>query len=1083
MGSLHAQGWSVFCSSIEGNHPSGALMLSEQYGFVFTQKGLYRTTDGGKNWLFINGGPWGYARDQFYYYTPSNIFVRGEYESKDSGITWQQLPHPAPSGFIYIHDSTIYDASGIMSTDHFQSWKSLNNYPFANYPTGEIIIGNHDKGIAIWGGSQGKHYNKALLTIDGGKNWYIGANGVEADYGYAIPYTPTYFRAGGDGADEIQRSVDGGTSWQTVWGPVNTHYLSDGIAGDGCIEYVQTMSTLTGHIPGVMQSVNGGQYWREIGGPIAESPDTDGDDYPLCGVTSRGSVCFAMDYLEGPLWKFSDHFVSILRDTKIKKSFTDTLIISLCDSVKLNLNLNFSACDFIRFQEIGLSGIDSEYYRISFQKDQILRSGVQGNAFIQILPSIPGIYHLSVNIHLAASDWSGSDTTFPLILIVKPNPPTLVITKNDTINFGTKQLCLSGGQDSLVLSNPGCNFVAINNIRLETDSSSNSEFTIISTVPDTLRRDKPSNKIIVNFHPQNIGNKTGKIIIVSDSKVDTIFIYANVLEDNRELKSRCDSIVSQLCDSTEGLLHLYNLTCWNFSLDSLSLQNPYQLLNIKFPVLIAVGDSILLPIRFVPLKRNANSILAKGSLRFFQANDTIKFDTTVILTGFATHGPSAYTLSSASLTFDTLHLCDSAKRRVVLYSTGCDSLSLGAISVSGDPDFQVSGIGVRASEIATGDSVVLNVSLNPISIGNKSATITIILNDSSKIIIPINGIVTRAIRTLTTTAKSILDFGKHYTCDNNDTTITITNPSCAAVQVLGVGFQGSGFGTNTNFPITIPPGGSTDIDVHNILDTSGGKSINSSMLTIVSDADNSIAPINFIISYILPHSVHLWLDADKTPHTAGSIWRVKLKGLLSELSDVRTIDLVLNFNSDLISYFKQTGTNSTTSSTNGKTFSISGSPMILAGADSTITELDFNVYLTKDTMTSIALGNIVLNSGDPKFMECVAIPLATGIDFAYSNTCGDPSIRNFMLGKQIEMSIHPNPAQDELEIHLQSQMKQNASIEIRNALGVQMYSGANNLISGLNSIHIDTKNLSEGMYFVRVTSPNGSVSQNFVKVK
>jgi hypothetical protein len=302
------------------------------------------------------------------------------------------------------------------------------------------------------------------------------------------------------------------------------------------------------------------------------------------------------------------------------------------------------------------------------------------------------------------------------------------------------------------------------------------------------------------------------------------------------------------------------------------------------------------------------------------------------------------------------------------------------------------------------------------------------------------------------------------------------------VQVSGVGFQGSGFGTNTNFPITIPPEGSTTIDVKSILDTTGGKLSNSATLDIISDADNKISPITLIKSYQFPHPVHLWLDADKTPLTAGNSWKVKLKGLPNELADVRTIDLAINYNTDLLGYFKSSGTN-TTSSADGKSFTISGSPMITTNADSSIAELNFNVYLTKDTSTSLAINSISLNMSDPKFMGCVAYPLSSGSDFLYLNTCGDRSIRTFMLGKPIEMTIRPNPAQDEIEIDLQSPVKQDASIEIFDQLGNKMSSHNILMTNGTNRTNINTAIFPQGMYLVRITSPIGSVSQTFVKVK
>ena len=58
-------------------------------------------------------------------------------------------------------------------------------------------------------------------------------------------------------------------------------------------------------------------------------------------------------------------------------------------------------------------------------------------------------------------------------------------------------------------------------------------------------------------------------------------------------------------------------------------------------------------------------------------------------------------------------------------------------------------------------------------------------------------------------------------------------------------------------------------------------------------------------------------------------------------------------------------------------------------------------------------------------------------------------------------------------------MKQDALVEIFDALGAKVFSDVRNVVAGSNSIHLDTKSLSGGMYLLRV----GGVSQTFVKVK
>ena len=1077
--SLFAQGWTPFVKNINGNPPIGAAFLNESYGFVSIPGVNYRTTDGGKTWARINIAG-NISKSQFYFYTPGNIFFGGKWESIDSGMTWKLLPKPAASGNIYIKNNIFYDASGMVSYDHAKTWDTINK----NFSNGETISGNLDNGIAMWGGSYGignNNENPTLYTTTAGKNWKIGDVGVESDFGYAIPFTPTYFRAGGDGNDAIQRSDDAGATWHNVFGPFDAEYLSDGFAGDGCMVFAQTMNTDSTGIGGVIRSTDQGASWQPMGGPIGR------DDAPLCGVTSRGAVCYAMSYKYGePLWKFKDPSLvhPILSDTKITRSFPDTIFMSECDSAKkINLQLSFSSCDFIRFQDMRIDSLPSTLYRTSYTSNSIVRTGFPASGSITFFPNAAGIYNVSVHIHLAASDWSGSDTTLPLVLVIKSNPATLTIDKTDTVRFQTKTLCFAGGIDTIHLSNLSCRGLKVKHIKFEADQMTSYDFGIVTSPPSTIERNNPTKKIIIHFHPQTPGIKNGNVIIETSIGSDTIPVYANVLPDPKILVIKADTFRSPVCDSAEGTITLHNLSCREITLDSLSFPYPYLLLPIRFPVILSPGDSALLHVRFTPSQRGSSQITAKAKLNFSLPYGDNPFDTTITLSGFATHGASAYGLSENTVTFDTMRMCDSARKHIVFYSTGCDSLPFRSISISGDPDFQMSNVRGQVSEIANGDSVVLDIALNPFSVGNKSAVITITLSDNSKITIPVTASIIRAVRTLSMNPTGVLDFGTHLTCENSDTLITLTNHCCDTVKIFDVKILGRGFAIPSgSFPIFIPPYQNRQINVQTILDTAGGITTNSATLDFISNADNAISPIALTKSYIYPHPVHLWLEADKKSETASGVVTLKVKGLASELIDVSTIDFTISYNSDLLGYFLPLGT-ITANDGACKSFTIYGSPAIVIDPDSSIGGMQFEVYLTKDTTTTFLITTLGLNNSDPKFMECVAYPLTSGVDFTYVNTCTDASIRRFMRSEPMQFSIRPNPVQDEIEIAVQSPVKQNAGIEIRNALGAQIFSGSKNLVFGSNSIHVDTKNLSEGMYFVRVTSASGAASQNFVRVK
>jgi photosystem II stability/assembly factor-like uncharacterized protein len=655
----------------------------------------------------------------------------------------------------------------------------------------------------------------------------------------------------------------------------------------------------------------------------------------------------------------------------------------------------------------------------------------------------------------------------------------LVIQKSDTINFGTKPFCLAGGVNTITLSNPSCYSVKIKAILFVPDPSSLYDFSMASNGPNILRYDALPHAITITFHPQTSGIKTAKIIIETDLKNDTVPVYANVIIDSRTVVTRSDTMQSPLCDSVDGFIHLTNQSCREMTLDAITIPTPFKLLPIRLPVIMLSGDSAEIPVRFIPVQHGNTTTKITATLSFYVPNGPEQFDTILSVTGFGENGRSSYILSANSIAFDSTHLCDSAKQQqFVIYSRGCDSLSISGISISGDSDFTASKFG--SQKIASGDSININIILTPRSIGNKSARVTIRLQDSSVVVVPITGTVLKPVQLLYSDRSGTLDFGSHLLCESSDTLITLTNPGCDTVRVSNIPLMGSGFFVADSFPIVIPPGKSRTIDVKTILDTTGGAQTNSATLNIISDASNSINPVTLTKSYKYPHPVHLSLDATNSPISANSAWTMKIKTLPQEIADVNTFDFSLNYNTDLLEYLPGV---STLASSDGKVFHLSGTQLTPA-ADSSLGTIAFQTYITKDTSTTITLQNILFNASDPKFMYCAAVPETSGIDFIlYSNGCGDWDVRRFIRGVPLKFSIHPNPVTDDIEMTIESPAEQDATIGIFSALGMRIKKIGTAMTTGTNTIHLDTKNLSGGVYLIRVSSANFSGSQTFVKVK
>ncbi len=159
-------------------------------------------------------------------------------------------------------------------------------------------------------------------------------------------------------------------------------------------------------------------------------------------------------------------------------------------------------------------------------------------------------------------------------------------------------------------------------------------------------------------------------------------------------------------------------------------------------------------------------------------------------------------------------------------------------------------------------------------------------------------------------------------------------------------------------------------------------------------------------------------------------------------------------------------------------------PVTITGTDLTldpklpIADVKFQAMITDTTSTQVTLTNLKLNGGDPNYANCVLSADSSNTNFTEVFLCGDSTLYNYLrTGKLLDIiSIRPNPAQDELEIDLQSAVKQDATVEIFDALGVRVFSDVRNIAAGSNSIHLDTKGLASGMYLVRV----GGVSQSLV---
>jgi len=101
----------------------------------------------------------------------------------------------------------------------------------------------------------------------------------------------------------------------------------------------------------------------------------------------------------------------------------------------------------------------------------------------------------------------------------------------------------------------------------------------------------------------------------------------------------------------------------------------------------------------------------------------------------------------------------------------------------------------------------------------------------------------------------------------------------------------------------------------------------------------------------------------------------------------------------------------------------------------------------------------------------------------YSAVCATAGIKqNFMENTYLQ--AFPNPARESVTVNFSLDNSNNASIEIYNIVGKRMdMINLNNAAPGLNSATIDTKDLVNGTYFIRLTVNNFSKTTKIIVLK
>lgn len=439
--------------------------------------------------------------------------------------------------------------------------------------------------------------------------------------------------------------------------------------------------------------------------------------------------------------------------------------------------------------------------------------------------------------------------------------------------------------------------------------------------------------------------------------------------------------------------------------------------------------------------------------------------------------PAELACDPQALHFATISLCSADSIECSITNPGCDSLVIDDVSATGDPDLSVSG--PARALVLRDDSVHFVVRLQPVSKGPKAASITVTAhsyNDPShpfSRVIPVEASVGDGSRILAA-LPDLIDFGTVCPFVRLDTVFLLLNRGCDTILIDGTLLLGSGYVLDTSgFPARLIPGDTLLVHVHTQPDTAGHAATTLGSISVVAVSDNTIAPLTLKSSNLYPTKYTLILRPLGGPASSTDTVSFELS-VSPPLVGRRTLDLDLVGNTDLLTPLGGHGRNAT--DVIGTHLHLAGDPY-LTDSSGVLCTLDFQVYLTSDSATILAVSNPRLDSIDPVAAPCDAIFDLGSARFDYEYRCGERTIGNFMGGVpplRIR-TIHPNPATDVITIEIDSKQAASAHIRIVNALGGCVRERMIDISSGKNQHVIDIHDVSSGMYQLELRSGAGRV--------
>jgi hypothetical protein len=540
----------------------------------------------------------------------------------------------------------------------------------------------------------------------------------------------------------------------------------------------------------------------------------------------------------------------------------------------------------------------------------------------------------------------------------------------------------------------------------------------------------------------------------------------------------------------DTVITLKNLGCDTLTITSgPSPAPPFTIQSLPLPLILPPDSVVSVNISYAPIAGGSFN----NSTRILATSQGKQQEIEILLDGKARFGEGVLSIPKPSFIFKTISICATDSLKGYITNTGCDTLIVDSATSVSDPDFSISLASlVKGVKLRPGDTIWFVIGLKPVQKGVRSGIYSVFFHNEHGTFPQSIGQLTFSANVLDgtrTVSQSLdaIDFGTTDLCTERDSFFTLRNTGCDSITITGM-LQGSGFELQgVSWPLVLAPGESKDIRVLTKIDTTGGSTQSVAIVTFTGNTSNAIIPIQLKRGYVFSRQYGVRIAMDQTEGTSGSIVRLAIigeQGLGTAGTGVHTLEATLSINEDLLHYISAEGPNTVTR--NGSKIAITHPQELQVTASNSLADLVYKVHLTKDSSTDISLSDLKLNGGDsspcaPRILG--GGPLGNGEPaFSYTYRCGDRTIRKFLetgIPPLDIVSIHPNPASEEVTIEIASQSKEIVKVEIYNDAGdiVARYDRT------VASITLPIANLVEGSYTVRLDQSGDIAIARFVVVK